>query len=219
MILAGCEHQFDGIAQSIDERMYLVVSPPRDRPIACAPFFSSASTVLVSAYDRGVDHVFVVGITRQPLENALENAVLRPSVKALVYDIPLAETRGQITPRVSRSISVKNRINEQSVVCCIAAHMAFSAGQNIFYPFPFVVSQSKALHGRPPQSRLPMNHSRSGLWRAAIEACGAALSAGPACGPDPARRSQGRVDGQGRRRRRGAQAERKLIRRRGAAGE
>ena len=50
------------------------------------------------------------------------------SVKALVYDIPLAETRGQITPRDSRSIPVKNRINEQSVVCCIAAHMTFSTG-------------------------------------------------------------------------------------------
>jgi hypothetical protein len=100
------------------------------------------------AYDRSVDHhVFVVGVTRQQLENALENAALRPSVKALVYDIPLAETRGQITPRDSCSISVKNRINKQSVVCCIAAHVTFSAGQKVFYPLPLVVSQSKALHG------------------------------------------------------------------------
>jgi hypothetical protein len=28
---------------------------------------------------------------------------------------------------------------------------------------PLVVSQSKALHGRPPQSRLPMNHSTTDL--------------------------------------------------------
>src|ERR1700676_5546236 len=71
--------------------------------------------------------------------------------------------RGQITPRDSRSISVKNRINEQPVVCGIAAHMTFSAGQKIFDPVPLVVSQSKALHGRPPQSRLPMNHSTTDL--------------------------------------------------------
>jgi hypothetical protein len=132
---------------------------------ACAGrFFSSASTVLVSAHDRGVDHhVFVVGVIRQQLENAIENAALRPSVKALVYDVPVAKTRGQITPRDSRSISVKNRINEQPVVCCIAAHMTFSAGQKIFDPLPLVVSQSKPLHGRPPQSRLPMNHSTTDL--------------------------------------------------------
>jgi hypothetical protein len=54
---------------------------------------------------------------------------LRPSVKALVYDVPIAKTRGQITPRDSRSISVKNRINEQPVVCCITAHMTFSPGR------------------------------------------------------------------------------------------
>src|ERR1700730_2364081 len=84
-------------------------------------------------------------------------------LKALVYDVPVAKTRGQITPRDSRSISVKNRINEQPVVCCTAAHMTFSPGQKIFDPLPLVVSQSKALHGRPPQSRLPMNHSTTDL--------------------------------------------------------
>ena len=97
------------------------------------------------------------------LENAIENAALRPSVKALVYDVPVAKTCEQITPRDSRSISVKNRINEQPVVCCIAAHMTFSRGQKIFDPLPLVVSQSKALHGRPPQSRLPINHSTTDL--------------------------------------------------------
>src|ERR1700724_1414506 len=44
-----------------------------------------------------------------------------------------------------------------------AAHMTFSPGQKIFDPLPLVVSQSKALHGRPPQSRLPMNHSTTDL--------------------------------------------------------
>src|SRR6267143_1055003 len=127
-------------------------------------FFSSASTVLVSAHDRGVDHhVFVVGVARQRLENAIENAALRPSVKALVYDVPIAKTRGQITPRDSRSISVKNRINEPPVVCCVAAPMTFSPGPKIFDPLPLFVSQSKALHGRPPQCRLPMNHSTTDL--------------------------------------------------------
>jgi hypothetical protein len=87
-----------------------MVSPPRDRPIACEPFFfSRAGAVLMSANDCSVDHhVFVVGIARQQLENTVENAALCPSAKALVHDPPVAETRRQITPGNSRSISVKN---------------------------------------------------------------------------------------------------------------
>ena len=52
--------------------------------------------------------------------------------------------------------------------------------QKIFYPLPLVVSQSKALHGRPPQSRLPMNYSTTDLGipkitpgSASIERCSA----------------------------------------------
>src|ERR1700730_12802638 len=62
----------------------------------------------MSANDCSVDHhVFVVGIARQQLENTVENAALCPSAKALVHDPPVAETRRQITPGNSRSISVK----------------------------------------------------------------------------------------------------------------
>jgi hypothetical protein len=44
------------IAKSIDKSGDLVVSPPRDRPIACAPFFSRTGMVLESTHNRGVDH-------------------------------------------------------------------------------------------------------------------------------------------------------------------
>jgi hypothetical protein len=40
--------------------------------------------VLVSAHDRGVDHhVFVVGVARQQLENAIENAALFALISVL----------------------------------------------------------------------------------------------------------------------------------------
>ena len=104
--------------------------------------------MLMSAHDGGVEHhVFVVVVAGQQLENALENAALRPSAKALVHDLPVTETRGQITPRDARPISVKNRFDKQPVVRCIAADVAFTTGQKILDPFPLVVSQSKALHG------------------------------------------------------------------------
>ena len=108
----------------------MVVSPPRERPMACSPFFSRAGAVLVRAHDGGVDHhVFVVGIARQQLENALENAALRPPAEALVDDLPVAETLGQIAPRNAGTISEDNRFDEQPVVRRRAAHMAFAAGQ------------------------------------------------------------------------------------------
>jgi hypothetical protein len=87
------------------------------------------------------------GEAEHPGRLGVENAALCPSAKALVHDPPVAETRRQITPGNSRSISVKNRVNEQPVIRCSAADMAFSAGQRILDPLPLVVSQPKALHG------------------------------------------------------------------------
>ena len=95
----------------------------------------------MSAHNGGVNHhVFVVRIACQRLENSLENAALGPSAKALVHDLPVAETHRQISPGNSRSISVKNRVNEQPVVCRSAADMSFPAGQEILDPLPLVVS-------------------------------------------------------------------------------
>ena len=84
--------------------------------------------MLMSPYDGRVDHhVFVVVIAGQQLENTLENAALRPAAEALVHDLPVAETLRQIPPRNARPIAVKNGFDEQSVVGCIAADMAFTA--------------------------------------------------------------------------------------------
>ena len=119
----------------------MVVSPPRDRPIACSPFFSCAGAVLVSADNGGIDHhVFVVVIARQHFENALENPALRPPAEALVDDFPVTETLGEITPRNARPISKENGFDEQPIVRRRAADMAFAAGQKILEPIPLVVT-------------------------------------------------------------------------------
>ena len=97
--------------------------------------------MLVSAHNGGVDHhVFVVVIARQLFENALENTALRPPAEALVDDLPIAETLGQIAPRNAGSISVENGFDEQSVIRRRAADMAFAAGQKILDPIPLVVA-------------------------------------------------------------------------------
>jgi len=119
----------------------LVVSPPRERPIACSPFFSCAGAVLVSAHDGGVDHhVFVIMVARQQLENALENSALRPPIEALIDNLPVAETLGQIAPRDTSSVSVQDCFDEQPIVSRRASYMAFAAGQKILDPAPLVVA-------------------------------------------------------------------------------
>jgi hypothetical protein len=104
--------------------------------------------MLMSAHDGGIDHhVFVIGVACQQIENSIKNAAFRPSAKALMHDLPVTETRGQITPGNARPISVKNRTNKQPIVRCIATHVTFTPGQKILDPLPLVVSQPKALHG------------------------------------------------------------------------
>jgi len=99
--------------------------------------------VLVSAHDGGVDHhVFVVVITRQHLENALENAALRPPIEALVDDLPIAKALGEIAPRYTRPKSEENRFDEQSIIRRSASHMAFAAGQKILDPIPLIIAQN-----------------------------------------------------------------------------
>jgi hypothetical protein len=56
-----------------------------------------------------------------------------------VYDLPVAKTRRQVTPGNAGSVSIKNRVNEQTVVRCSAADMAFPARQKIFDPLPLII--------------------------------------------------------------------------------
>src|ERR1700704_1367915 len=89
----GVSIRLQGLPKASTSAWTLVVNPPRDRPIACAPFFFAHHTVLMSAYDSGIDHhVFVVWIAAQQLENTLENSALRPSAETLMNRFPMAET-------------------------------------------------------------------------------------------------------------------------------
>lgn len=110
--------------------------------------------MLVSAHDGGVDHhVFVVVITRQHRENTLENPAFRPSIEALIDNLPIAKALRQIAPRDTGSKSEENRFDEQSIIRRSASDMAFAAGQKILDPLPLIVAQPKASHpSAPPQA-------------------------------------------------------------------
>src|SRR3974390_291056 len=126
--------------------------------MACAPSFFGAGAMLVSAHDGGVNHhVFVVVIAGQKLENPLENAALGPSVEALIDNLPVAKALGQIAPRDAGAKPEENGLDEQAVVRRRAAHMAFTARQNVFDPIPLVVAQCISSHrSAPPRA----DHSR-----------------------------------------------------------
>src|SRR6266700_3994919 len=89
----GVSIRLQGLPKASTSAWTLVVNPPRDLPIACAPFFSGTGAVLMSTYDGGVDHhVLIVGIAGQQLEHTLENPGLRPSAEPLMDRFPVAET-------------------------------------------------------------------------------------------------------------------------------
>jgi hypothetical protein len=96
--------------------------------------------MLVSPYDRGVDHhVLVIMITRQFLKNKVENASLSPSVEALIDNLPITESLGQITPGDARSKSVQHRFDKQAIIGRGATDVALATGQKILDPLPLVV--------------------------------------------------------------------------------
>ena len=126
--LACREHQSTGLPSASTRPWILVVSPPRERPIACLPFFSCPGAMLVGAHNGGVQHhVFVIVVARQQLESALENAALRPSIEALVDDVPIPETLRKIAPRNAGAKPEQNRFDKQTIVRRRTSYM-FASG-------------------------------------------------------------------------------------------
>jgi hypothetical protein len=106
-----------GLPRASTSAWIWVVNPPRDQPIACAPFFMGAGATLLSAHDGGVNHhVFVVVIAGQEPENPLGNAALGPSVEVLIDNLPVAKALGQIAPRDAGAKPEENGFDEQAII-------------------------------------------------------------------------------------------------------
>src|ERR1700674_902556 len=91
-----------------------------------------AGCVLVCPDDGCVDHhVLEVGIVGQRLEKTLPTAFARPSQKASVHAVPLAELIRQIAPRCPRPQDPKHGIDEQTIVLTAATLVALLAGNQL----------------------------------------------------------------------------------------
>jgi hypothetical protein len=129
----------------------------------------------MGAHDGSVDHhVFVVAIACQQLENAIKSAALRPPAETLVYDLAVAETRGQITTGNLGSVSVKNRIDEQPVVRCMPPRWPSRPGRKSLIRSHWSSRNPKRSMGRPSSKPIAHDHSTTELeppthWRHRIK--------------------------------------------------
>ena len=103
--------------------------------------------MLMGAHDGAVDHrVFVVGIGRELLEDALPDAGFGPAGEAPVHVVPVAEPLGQVAPRDAGTVAIQHRFDEQAVVRRGHADMALAARQQLLNPLPLVVAECVAAH-------------------------------------------------------------------------
>jgi hypothetical protein len=106
MLLAPLRKKLTGLPSASTKVWILVLSPPRDRPIASSsPVFLCAGAMLMGSYDGAVYHgVSVVGIRRQMLQDPFPDAGLGPTGKAGVN-----LDRYRCTVRLPRKATVRTQ--------------------------------------------------------------------------------------------------------------
>ena len=159
----------------------LVLSPPRERPIAwSSPAFLRAGAMLMGAHDGAVDHrVFVVGICGEMLEYPLPHTSFGPTAEPQMDLGPITEPRRQIAPWHPSAIAIQHRLDEQSIVCCGHPNRTFTPWQQVLDPFPLVVAHSEPPHRSAPrkltayESKKPPRRNQSRITRCRLSAgCG-----------------------------------------------
>jgi hypothetical protein len=103
-----------------------VEKPPRLRPSASASgSLFSVCGVLVSPYDRRVEHHPVEVRLSEGLKDRLPASLFRPTVEALVHGIVLAEALREVWPRRSSARNPEHRVQKAAVVVGIAARITW----------------------------------------------------------------------------------------------
>ncbi len=103
-----------GLPSASTRAWILVLSPPRDRPIAGPRrLFFGAGAMLVGAHNGAVDHrVFIVGVCGEMLKHQLPYTALGPTAEPQVDLCPVAEPLRQIAPRHPSTITIQHGIHE-----------------------------------------------------------------------------------------------------------
>ena len=87
-----------GLPSASTREWILVLSPPRERPMAwSSPFFWAPAAMLVGAQHGAVDHrVFVIGVGYEMLKHPLPDTTFGPTAEPSVDLCPLTEPLRQI---------------------------------------------------------------------------------------------------------------------------
>lgn len=105
-----------GLPRASTTAWIFVDGPPRERPISCGPLFYRARSVLMGAYDRGIDQVtLAVPLASEGLEEAREHAARRPPRESRVDGLPGAIGARQIAPRRTGTKDPQHALHHGSV--------------------------------------------------------------------------------------------------------
>src|SRR5471030_1424001 len=99
----------------------LVLSPPRERPRACSPFFRGTGRMLMGTHNGAVEiDLLEVGILAQYLENVLPYLLVGPAGKADINARPWAKLWRQVAPWTTRARQPQYRLDKQAVIRAVA---------------------------------------------------------------------------------------------------
>jgi hypothetical protein len=141
-----------GLPSASTRAWILVLSPPRERPIAwSSPAFFGHRRYAGGRHNGAVDHrVFVVGVCGEILKYPFPHTAFGPTAEPQVDLCPVAEPLRQIAPRHPSTVPIEHGVHEQTIVCRCYSDRAFAPRQQVPDPLPLVVAQSEPSHRSAP---------------------------------------------------------------------
>ena len=104
--------------------------------------------MLVGAHDGAFNHrIFVIGLGRQVLEEALPHPFVGPPAEPLVRVLPVAQPFRQVAPRNSGAVAVEHRLDKAAIVAGGDADITGFAGQQVLDSLPLVIAKCISVHG------------------------------------------------------------------------
>jgi hypothetical protein len=110
--------------------------------------------MLMGAHNGAVDHrIFVVGVCCEILEHPFPDTAFGPTTEPPMHLNSVTKPLRQIAPGHPRTITIEQRLDEQSIVRCGHPDRAFAPGQQVLDSIPLVVAQcNRRIIGQPPTS-------------------------------------------------------------------
>ena len=131
----------DHIPESADSNRFGYLSDRPRHGFLCSTRRGCAGAVLVRLNNGAVDHrVFVVGVSRQMVKEALPHAGLGPAAEPPVRVLPIAKALGQIAPRDPGAVPIHNRFDESAIVAGGCPSVPGLPRKQALDPLPLIIA-------------------------------------------------------------------------------